>query len=155
MNENHERYMRECIELSKQAIACGNPPFGSVLVHGNEVVFRATNTTVTDNNPLKHAELNVLNEAMERFDPDILPESTLYSSNEPCVMCAGAIYWSGIRKVVNGMSGKALVEIRGFGLDVYGHEILSSGTDKVIVIQGVLEKEIIDIHERFWEEFAN
>ena len=148
---NHHRYMRECVELSERAIESGNPPFGSVLVHESKVILKAHNTTATDKNFARHAEFNILAEALERFGPHIFPKSTLYSTNEPCAMCAGAIYWSGIREVVYGLGNSVLLEIRGWGLDISGHEILSRGTDRVIVISGILEEKIREIHEMYWK----
>lgn len=143
--------MKGCIDLAKQAMEQGDPPFGSVLVHDEEVMLKGRNTTATENNFMRHAELNILCEAVERFGTDVFPQCILYSSNEPCPMCAGAIYWSGVRQVVYGLSASALMEIRGWGLDVSGHEVLSRGTDEVRVVGGVLEKEVRELHEAFWK----
>jgi tRNA(Arg) A34 adenosine deaminase TadA len=151
MGDTHERFMKACIDLAKQATEHGDPPFGSVLVRDGQVILKGHNTTATENNFMRHAELNILCRALERFGTDIFPQCILYSSNEPCPMCAGAIYWSGVRQVVYGLSASALMEIRGWGLDVSGHEVLLQGTDEVRVVGGVLEKEVRELHEAFWK----
>ncbi|MBW2207118.1 MAG: nucleoside deaminase [Deltaproteobacteria bacterium] len=151
MAENHEKFMKECIDLAKQAVARGDPPFGSVLVREGTVIAGGRNRSASENNFMLHAELNILADALKNFGPEVFSQCTLYSSNEPCPMCAGAIYWSGVRRVIYGMSGNTLMEIRGWGLHASGHEVLLRGTDVVTVVEGVLEKEIREMHETFWK----
>ena len=151
MPENHDTFMQECIDLANQAVTQGDPPFGSVLVRKGKVIAGGHNRTASEKNFMLHAELNILADALENFGPEVFSECTLYSSNEPCPMCAGAIYWSGVREVIYGMSGKTLMEIRGWGLHASGHEVLLQGTDVVTVVEGVLEKGIRRIHETFWK----
>jgi tRNA(Arg) A34 adenosine deaminase TadA len=129
----------------------GDPPFGAVLVHEGKVIAGDHNRTASENNFMRHAELNILKDALERFGPAVFSGCTLYSSNEPCPMCAGAIYWSGVRRVLYGMSGKKLMDIRGWGLHASGHDVLLQGTDAVRVTGGILEGEIGKIHEAFWK----
>lgn len=151
MTEDHERFMKECIDLAKQAMEQGDPPFGSVLVRNGEVIAGDHNRTASENNFMLHAELNILEDALQEFGPGVFPECTLYSSNEPCPMCAGAIYWSGVRNIIYGMSGKTLMDIRGWGLHASGHEVMMQGTDVVTVVPGILADEIQAIHEGFWK----
>jgi len=150
MTEDHEKYMKACIELARKAMEGGDPPFGAVLVREGKVIAADHNRTASENHFMRHAEINILIQALERFGPDVFSGCTLYSSNEPCPMCAGAIYWSGVRQVVYGMTGKALIDIRGWGLHASGHAVLKEGTDAVYVIGGVMEGEVRALHERFW-----
>ena len=151
MAEDHEKYMKECIDMAKKAMEQGDPPFGSVLVHKGKVIARDHNRTASEGNFMLDAELNILETALKDFGSDVFSECTLYSSNEPCPMCAGAIYWSGVRGVIYGMSGNTLMEIRGWGLHASGHEVLLQGTDDVVVVGGVLEEEIRELHDNFWK----
>ena len=74
----------------------GDHPFGALLVKDGEVVLTAVNTVNTDHDNTRHAELNLVSQAMRQFDADFLADCVLYTSTEPCAMCAGAIYWAGI-----------------------------------------------------------
>ena len=151
MTETHEKFMKECIDLAKQAVARGDPPFGSVLVREGTVIAMGHNRTASEGNFMLHAELNILADALKNFGPDVFSQCTLYSSNEPCPMCAGAIYWSGVRGVIYGMSGNTLMEIRGWGLHASGHEVLLQGTDDVVVVGGVQEEKGRELHDNFWK----
>ncbi|MAU81844.1 MAG: tRNA-specific adenosine deaminase [Gordonia sp.] len=94
-------FLHQAIDLAAESRAHGNHPFGALLVNADgEVVCTALNTVDTDNDPTGHAETNLVRVAGKRFDPDIRATLTLYTSTEPCAMCAGAIYWARIRTVV-------------------------------------------------------
>jgi tRNA(Arg) A34 adenosine deaminase TadA len=99
------RHLLAAIELARQARANGNHPFGALLVDptGN-VVVEAENTVVTGHDCTGHAEANVMRAATQRFDPEFLRSCTLYTSTEPCAMCAGAIFWGNVRRVVFALS---------------------------------------------------
>src|SRR2546428_13828185 len=89
-----DRYLLAAIELAKKARDNGNHPFGALLVDANgNVVVESQNTVVTGRDRIGHAETNVMREATERFEPEFLQGCTLYSSCEPCAMCAGATFW--------------------------------------------------------------
>src|SRR5207248_9829898 len=90
----------------------GNHPFGSLLVDGDgNVLLEAENTVVTARDCTAHAEQNLVRDAVARLEPDQLAGCTLYTSTEPCAMCAGAIFWSGIGCVVFALSSATLGEI--------------------------------------------
>ena len=101
MSDGNRRHLRRAIELAQQAREHGNHPFGALLVDGEgNVVLEAENTVRTDKDVTAHAETNLMRLASARFEPDYLERCTLYTSTEPCAMCAGAIYWGNIRRVV-------------------------------------------------------
>jgi tRNA(Arg) A34 adenosine deaminase TadA len=82
------------IALAWRAHEHGNHPFGAVLVDDhNQVVLQAENTVVTERDCTGHAETNLMRQASQRFSPEQLATYTLYTSTEPCAMCAGAIHW--------------------------------------------------------------
>lgn len=94
--EHHEPFLREAIALSKSAMKHGDEPFGSLLMKGGEIILRAENSVFTGHDMTNHAEMNLVKLAATQYDTAFLGECTLYTSTEPCAMCSGAIYWSGI-----------------------------------------------------------
>lgn len=109
---NHVRYIRRCFELARSALQKGNAPFGALLVHQGKVLFEAENTTNTDHDVTRHADMNVISLAARSLPAETLAQCTMYSSTEPCVMCTGAVEMAGIRHVVFGLSTRALVGVR-------------------------------------------
>lgn len=149
--ENHEPFLREAIALSKSAMQHGDEPFGSVLVKNGEVILRAENSVSTGHDMTNHAEMNLVKLAAHRHDSVFLADCTLYSSTEPCAMCAGAIYWSGIGHVVFACSEVRLGEIAGIGLNVPTRAVLQTGARMVTVVGPTdLEEEAADVHQEFW-----
>lgn len=89
--------------------------------------------------------------AAQHHDAAFLGGCTLYSSTEPCAMCAGAIYWSGIGRVVFACSETRLGEIAGIGLNVPSREVLQTGARRVEVVGPTdLEGEAAAVHKEFW-----
>ncbi len=108
------RYLRQAIALSATARARGNRPFGAVVVdaEGKLLAEAYCNTTETGD-CTGHAETNAVRQLSPRVAREVLSQATLYSSAEPCVMCAGAIFWSGIGRVVFGIDAVRLRVFRG------------------------------------------
>lgn len=102
------------ISVARQARQRGNHPFGAVLADSSgRAVLSAENTVVTNGDATGHAETNLVRLASATYTPAELGTMTLYSSAEPCAMCAGAIYWSGIGAVVYALAETALYDITG------------------------------------------
>jgi tRNA(Arg) A34 adenosine deaminase TadA len=97
---NHEKHIRECIDLAIEAAKKGNHPFGAVLVHNGEIIMRAENTVNTDHNSTRHAELNLVVKSQNELPANIIAESTLYTSTAPCLICTGTIWSAGITRIV-------------------------------------------------------
>ena len=100
----HDRYLRRAFELARRAIEHGNHPFGALLLSDGKIVAEAENTVLVDKDPTQHAELRLVSSASRKLSHAVILGSTLYTSTEPCAMCAGAIYWTGVRRVVFGTS---------------------------------------------------
>ena len=150
MIDVHQKYLREAIRAAGEGLASGNPPFGCILVTRGAIRVEAFNTSKTESNFLLHGEINCLMKARELLTPEEISESVLYASNEPCPMCCGAIYWSGIRTVVYGSRRETLTKLRSFGLNVACREILQKGTDPVEVIGPMCEDEIVPLYKKFY-----
>jgi len=102
-----------------------------------------------------HAERLLATEASKRFAPDYLSSCTLYSSAEPCAMCSGAIYWSGIGRVVFGLTERRLKAMTGNHaenptLDLPCRTVFAAGQRPVEVTGPVLEDEAAALHEGVW-----
>lgn len=104
------RNLKRCAEISRQSRAGGNTPFGALLAdkEGN-ILLEQPNVEITENKCTGHAETQVAEKASRQYSKDFLKDCTLYTTAEPCAMCAGAIYWAGIGRVVYGMSEKDLL----------------------------------------------
>jgi tRNA(Arg) A34 adenosine deaminase TadA len=141
----HEAHMREVFAIARRARAHGNRPFGAMLVAGNGAVLAvAENSQITDEQILAHAEMNLLRRAVRDFTPDVLATSTLYTSAEPCAMCAGAIVWSGISRLVFGLSAAKLHELSGFspeGQCASARDVLATAGRPVDIVGPIFESE--------------
>jgi len=151
MEEPVERLIAECFSIARSALLEGNEPFGALLARDGRVVLTAENTVNTDGDLTRHAELNLVSRAVRRFPPEILSQCTLYTSTEPCVMCAGAIYWAGIPRVVYGCSTEALAGVTGGCFAVPCREIFAKGGREIEVIGPVAEEEGIQALREFWK----
>jgi tRNA(Arg) A34 adenosine deaminase TadA len=151
MTNTHETFMQICIQLSKLAVRKGNHPFGALLVNGNTILLEAENTINTDHDITRHAELNLVSQASQTLDIDTLMNSTLYTSTEPCPMCAGAIYWANIGAVVYGCSVEALARVVNGGLQLPCREVFARGSSHVEVIGPLLEHEALHVHKDYWK----
>lgn len=99
-----EAFMREALRLARVAADAGEVPVGAVVVRDGEVVGRGWNAPVGSSDPAAHAEVAALRDAGRRLANYRLPDTTLYVTLEPCVMCAGAIQLARVRRVVFGAS---------------------------------------------------
>jgi tRNA(Arg) A34 adenosine deaminase TadA len=151
-----DQHLRRAIELAARARANGNHPFGSILVDPEgTVVLEAENTVVTSHDYTAHAELNLVREAGSTFDPAVLRGCTLYTSTEPCAMCAGAIFWSGIGRVVFALSSATLGtivsdETGDWTLAMSCRDVFARGGRAVDVSGPLLEAEGRVVHDGFW-----
>ncbi len=155
MTAEDEGFLRRAIALGADARAGGNHPFGSLLVGpGGAVLAEAGNSVVTGRDATGHAETNLVRLAGQLHAD--LSACTLYTSTEPCAMCAGAVYWSGIGRVVFALSEVDLLEITGTGnpdnptLALPCREVFARGQRTVVVEGPALEDEARAIHAGFW-----
>ena len=156
----HGKYLLLCDEIARASAKEGNTPFGAVLVDGKgNVLLEQGNLEGTLEECTAHAELKVAEKASKEFPKEKLRECTLYTTVEPCAMCAGAIYWSGIGKMVYGVSERDLLALtKGNSvnptLDLPSREVFARGQYEVKV-EGPIEEckdELLEIHKTYWRE---
>jgi tRNA(Arg) A34 adenosine deaminase TadA len=152
--EVDRKYIHRTYEIAKSAMANGNHPFGALLVCGGEIIAEFENAVVTSRDVTKHAETGLVSLSSQKFDREILSQSTLYTSTEPCVMCCGAIHWLSIARMAYGTSSTQLVKILG-GNDegISSKEIFARINPKLEITGPIMEAEGIEIHQSFWPEF--
>jgi tRNA(Arg) A34 adenosine deaminase TadA len=157
-SELDEHFLRRSIEVSRRAITHGNHPFGAILVdQDRNVLIEAENAYMPSHDGTAHAERLLATQACTTLDPDVLKTSTLYSSAEPCAMCAGAIYWAGIGRLVYGLSEERLRELTGnhpenLTLDLPCREVFRSGQRLIEVVGPLLEDEAAAPHAGVWKK---
>jgi tRNA(Arg) A34 adenosine deaminase TadA len=152
-----QRYLRQALALAERARAAGKHPFGALVVDAQgAIVAEGINDSLPpQGDPTRHAELLAASRAARAASPEVLARSTLYSSAEPCAMCAGAIYWCGIGRVVYALSEARLLALTGdhpenptFALPC--REVFARGQRAIDVIGPALEDEAAVAHAGFW-----
>ncbi|MDQ0456842.1 nucleoside deaminase [Rhizobium paknamense] len=158
MSDRETHLLRRCFELAKAAQAHGNMPFGALLAGPDgEVLIERENGYYPDRDATAHAERLVATEASKAYCEPYLATCTLYSSAEPCAMCAGAIYWTGIGRVVYGLSETRLRQMTGDHpdnptMDMPCRAVFAAG-QKTITVEGpCLEDEAAVLHQGAWEQ---
>lgn len=157
LNDSDALYLRRAIELSAQTSARGNRPFGAVIVSASgEVLGEGVNDNAATGDCTAHAEVNALRAASPAHGRDVLAGATMYASGEPCVMCAGAIFWSNIRRVVFGIDAVSLRVFRntqaGAGdLEMSCRDVFAAAPHAIDVVGPVLVDEAAAPHRAFWK----
>jgi tRNA(Arg) A34 adenosine deaminase TadA len=150
-------FLRRAFDIAQRARTHGNHPFGAILVSAAaEVLIEVENGFLPDRDMTAHAERLLATAASKQFGSDVLASCTLYSSAEPCAMCAGAIYWAGIGSVVFGLSERRLRTItcdhaENPTLDLPCRAVFATGQRHVEVIGPLLEKEAAALHAGVWD----
>jgi len=142
MKNEDERWMRMAIAEARKAAAADEVPIGAVIVCKGRVVGRGHNLTETLNDVTAHAEMQAITAAAETLGGKYLKDCTLYVTVEPCLMCAGAIGWSQIPKIVYGASD----EKRGYSTQV----VRKPFHPRAVVTEGVLRDECAALMRDFF-----
>lgn len=145
-------FMNEALKEANKAYKKEEVPVGCVIVYNNEIIARAHNTRHKNKSALDHAEILAIKKANKKLNAWMLDDATLYVTLEPCVMCAGAIFQSRIKRVVYAASEPK------FGS--FGSIIDLSNPDykfnhKVIVTKGIKEIESSTLLKKFFKEIRN
>ena len=143
MQEDDKYYMKQALAEARKAFERGEVPVGAVVVCQNRVIARSHNLTETLNDVTAHAEMQAITAAANFLGGKYLADCTLYVTVEPCVMCAGAIAWSQMGKLVFG----AADEKRGY--QRYAPHALHP---KTIVQQGLLAEDCASLMKDFFKK---
>ena len=150
--------LRISIALSEESKQSGRHPFAALVAdeNGNIIATAGNNSMPPEGDPTQHAELVAAARAAQKLSPAQLARSTLFTSAEPCCMCAGAIYWTGIGRVVYALSEHTLLALTGdhpenptFSLPC--REVFIRGQRQVEVVGPILEDEAAKPHHGFWK----
>ena len=151
-----EALMRRALDIARRAREHGNHPFGALLADAaGTVLLEAENTVITGADVTGHAETNLVRRASAALDAAARATATLVTSTEPCAMCAGAIYWAGITRVVFGLREGELRALTGSDprnptLALPCREVFARGQRPIEVIGPLLEDEARAVHDGFW-----
>ena len=139
-----EYFMQQALKQAEQAFEEGEVPVGAVVVMNGKVIARGYNMTEKLKDPTAHAEMIALTSAFNSLGSKYLPDATLFVTVEPCLMCAGAIYWSKIGRIVYGADDEKNGHKRITGTNWPFHP-------KAEVIRGVLQKECAQLMKDFFK----
>jgi tRNA(Arg) A34 adenosine deaminase TadA len=154
---DHAAFLRKSFDVARRARENGNHPFGAILVGPQgELLIECENGFMPDHDMTAHAERLLATQACTTIDADILRNATLYSSAEPCAMCAGAIYWAGIGRLVYGLSEHRLRDLTGNHpenptLNLPCRDVFASGRRATEVAGPLLEDEAAAVHAGAWD----
>ena len=154
MKNVDEHYLRTAFKEAVRARERGNHAFGTLLVDADGTpVLAAQNSVVSDSDVTAHAEMNLIRAASRKFEPDQLRTFTLYASGEPCPMCAGAIVWANIRRIVFGLGMEAIYRMFDAAPDapalpMHAAGVFSQSPRPMEVIGPMLEDEAEAVFQR-------
>jgi tRNA(Arg) A34 adenosine deaminase TadA len=149
-------FLTRVFALAQRSRDEGHHPFAAMVVGADgTVIAEAMNDSSTDRTA--HAEMNALRAASRRHGPAELAGATLYSSAEPCAMCAGGTYWSGVGRVVYGLSETSLLALTGSDpenptLSLPCRDVFARGQRATEVIGPLREDEARAAHAGFWKK---
>jgi tRNA(adenine34) deaminase len=138
-------FMQQALKEASKAYEEGEIPIGAVVVMNNRIIARGHNQTERLNDPTAHAEMIALTSAFNFLGSKYLPEASIYITVEPCLMCAGALYWSKIARIIWGADD-----------DKNGHKRITEPHwpfhPKTEVVKGVMKDECAELMRRFFRE---
>lgn len=143
---DHGAHLRRAFELANEAAERGDRPFGSVLVLNDKIVLTDSNHEVTDNDIRRHPELHLAHLACQNHSAEERAHMVMYTSTEPCPMCAGGIRTAGLARVVYSVGSNDLTAVNGYFTPVRSAEILEGVTE---VVGPLLRNEGMRVHENY------
>ncbi|ERH09967.1 MAG: cytosine/adenosine deaminase [halophilic archaeon J07HX64] len=142
----HESHMRRAFELAREAVDRGDRPFGSVLVRDDSVVMAESNRVNSEQDIRRHPELHLAYRASREFTPAKRAETVMYTSTEPCPMCASGMATAGFGRVIYSVSSAEIASFTGGEPSVRSATVLDGVCE---VVGPVLNEEGRQIHESF------
>lgn len=159
MPRDDEALLRRAFDVARRSREAGDHPFGSILAdaQGNVLMEQGNGYTSEGGDRTAHAERLLASRAARAYSLETLAGCTLYTSAEPCAMCAGAIYWAGIGRVVYGQAEKSLKAATGAHeqnptLDLPCEIVFAAGQRPTEVVGPMLEAEAALLQADFWKQ---
>jgi guanine deaminase len=150
---NDRKFLREAINIAITGIKKGGGPFGAVIVKDGTIIAGSNNKVVLSGDPTAHAEILVIREAARLLKKYDLNDCVLYSTCEPCPMCLGAIYWSGIQRVIYA-SDRHDAAIVGFNDNMIYNEIPLDPSLRKVIFQRLDDPAAKEIF-LLWGKYEN
>ncbi|MGV8879581.1 MAG: nucleoside deaminase [Sphingobacteriaceae bacterium] len=143
-DDRHKYFMSLAVKLSQENLQSGNGgPFGAVIVKDGELIASEANSITASNDPTAHAEINAIRSACKKLNTPSLEGCVIYTSCEPCPMCASAIYWAKMETVYYANT-KADAEWAGFGDELVSSEIIKLPENRSIAFQHMESADAIE-----------
>ncbi|MEH1939196.1 MAG: nucleoside deaminase [Nostoc sp.] len=138
---NPEDFMRLALAEAKE----GDAPYGAAIVKDNEVMAVAHNTVRRDNDPSAHAEINAIRSLTAKLKNPSLEGYSIYTTGEPCPMCATACVWSGLSEIVYGASIQDLIAVNQSQISISCEEVIAKSFRNIKVTKNVLKNECLEL----------
>ena len=151
-----QQFLTHVLALAQRSRDEGHHPFAALVVGADgQIIAEAMNASSSDRTA--HAEMNALRLASARYSPAELAGATLYSNAEPCAMCAGGTYWSGVGRVVYALSETSLLDLTGSDsenptLSLPCRDVFARGQRPTEVVGPLREDEAREAHKGFWQK---
>jgi len=147
MNNKDMVYMRSAILCAKSSMIINEIPIGAIMVHDDKIIATSTNLSICNIDPTAHAEINVLRIAAKYFNNYRLPDTTLYVTLEPCIMCIGAMIHARIKRLVFGAFDKKIGAVDNIFKKINPKKI----NHKIEFIGGILSDECKELLINFFK----
>lgn len=143
---DHDSHMRKAFELARAAVDRGDEPFGSVLVRDDTVIMKESNQEITEDDIRRHPELHLAYRACREYDAEERAAMVMYTSTEPCPMCAGGMATAGFGRVVYSVGSDELAAFTGTEPSARSADILEGISD---VVGDVLNESGRQLHQDY------
>lgn len=149
--DNDKVLLHRAVEIADKGIPEGNGPFGAIITKDGKIISEASNKVVLTHDPTAHAEVLAIRKAAGILKTYDLSDCVIYTSCEPCPMCLGAIYWSGIKKVIYA-SDRSKAASSGFNDKLIYDELILEPKNRKITFIHLPDKSGDDVFRK-WDKF--
>lgn len=133
------------MQIALEEARKGDSPYGAAIVKDNEIVAKGFNTVRRDSDPSAHAEINVIRSLTTRIKSPYLEGYIIYTTGEPCPMCATACVWTGVSEIVIGATIQDLIELNQSQINISCEEVIAKGFRNIKVTKGILREECMQL----------
>jgi tRNA(Arg) A34 adenosine deaminase TadA len=151
MTQTDREFMARAIELSEKTslIDSAGGVFGTVIVQSGEIIGEGANRVVAENDPTWHGEIEAIRKACKKVGSFKLPGAVLYTSAEPCPMCAAAAYWAGIERIFYAASCEDALEYGDFDDTMIYAELKKPVGERSVPAQQIMREEAVEVWKKY------